>query len=234
MRRDSGDVFLIDVPAARMPWKAEWSPHGVVEVLEPWVADARRQRLLGVIERRIGSVTLLMDAPHDPHNGAAVLRSCDAFGLDTLHVVPQSEPFAAGRRVARGSECWVNVVVHDSPAQAIARLEANGFELVAAHPRGELLPQDLSTITRPCLVIGNEHDGISAALLSAARRSVQIPMRGFAESLNVSVAAAILLEAATRGRTGDLDDAARRTLYARGLYRSVNRAADVLSASRPR
>ena len=84
---------------------------------------------------------------------------------------------------------------------------------------------------RLCLVLGNERDGISGSLSAAASRSVRIPMRGFVESLNVSVSAAILLAAATPGRAGDLAEAQRRSLFARGLFSTVNRAAEVLAAA---
>ncbi|HEX6765678.1 MAG TPA: TrmH family RNA methyltransferase, partial [Polyangiaceae bacterium] len=83
-------------------------------------------------------------------------------------------------------------------------------------------------------VMGNEHDGIRESLENAATRTVRVPMRGFVESLNLSVAAALLLAAATKGREGDLSPEERTTLYATGLFRSVPRAGEILSASTPR
>ncbi len=232
MDRDDADAF--EPLAARWPWSADWSAEGVIEVLEPLVLAPRRERVRTVVEARLGSVVALMDAPHDPHNGAAVMRSCDAFGVQELHVVPRNEPFLVSGGVAKGTERWIDVIRHPTPEQAVQTLEGRGFELVATHPEGQLAPPDLADIPRLCLVLGNEHDGICEALQKAARRSVQIPMRGFVESLNVSVSAAVLLEAATRGRPGDLPEAEKRLLYARGLFRSVSRGADVLAASPPR
>jgi tRNA (guanosine-2'-O-)-methyltransferase len=194
------------------------------------VLDARRQRMLDVIERRVGSVTVVMDAPHDPHNGAAILRSCDAFGVQRVHVVPREEEFLVSGSVAKGTERWVDVHHHADPESAAAALKAEGFELVTTHPKGELLPEDLAALPRLALVLGNEHDGIREALCRAARRSVRIPMRGYVESLNVSVSAAILLAAALRGRPGDLPDPERRRLFALGLYRTVARAPEILAA----
>ena len=107
-------------------------------------------------------------------------------------------------------------------------LYKQGFQHFA---KGELEPADLAQVKKLCLVLGNEHDGIRDALAQAADRSVRIPMRGFVESLNVSVAAAVLLAAAAGPRPGDLPDRERRLLYARGLYQTVNRAAEVLEAS---
>jgi tRNA (guanosine-2'-O-)-methyltransferase len=79
-------------------------------------------------------------------------------------------------------------------------------------------------------VLGNERDGISAALSAAAEDSVRIPMRGFVESLNLSVAAAVLLSAALAGRPGDLSPAEEQRWYAVGLLRSVPRADEILGA----
>lgn len=230
MKRSSEGVFAPGrVP---VPWGPEWSTEEVIAVLEPLVLEPRRARLREVIARRLGSVTVLMDAPHDPHNGAAILRSCDAFGVGTVHVVPRQEEFLVAGSVAKGTERWVDVSIHASAGVAVEALRGEGFELVATHPRGELVPADLSRVPRLCLVLGNEHDGICEALTRAASRSVRIPMRGMVESLNVSVAAAILLAAATAERAGDLDPAARRTLYARGLHASVSRAGEILAARR--
>ena len=102
------------------------------------------------------------------------------------------------------------------------------MELVATRADGEMLPEELRALPRVALVLGNERDGISDPLRMACTRSVRVPMRGFVDSLNVSVTAAILLASATAGRKGDLDADARKRLYARGLYFSVTRAEDVL------
>jgi tRNA (guanosine-2'-O-)-methyltransferase len=202
----------------------------IIRILEDLVTDERRVRLLSVFSARLDAVTVVMDAPHDPHNGAAVLRSCDAFGLQRLHVVERSERFLSSKTVSRGSERWVDVRTYGSSQDAIEALVGSGHELVATHPAGELVPDDLRSIPKMALVLGNERDGIHEELERACRRSVRIPMRGFAESLNVSVTAAILLQHATHGRPGDLSEAERTKLYARALILTVPHAAEVLEA----
>lgn len=204
----------------------------VVEVgrlLEPHVTDERCARLRAVFAARLDAVTVLLDSPHDPHNGAAVLRSCDAFGVQRLHVVERVESFLAARSVARGSERWVEVRSHRSASAALAELRASGHELIATHPDGELRPSDLGSLGRVALVLGNERDGIGSELGRACQRSVRVPMRGFAESLNVSVTAAILLQHATLGRPGDLPQVERDALYARALVLTIPRAAEILA-----
>jgi tRNA (guanosine-2'-O-)-methyltransferase len=208
-----------------------WTARGVVELLEPLAGDDRTKTIAERVAARIGSVTLLMDGPQDPHNAAAALRSCDAFGVPELHVVPREDEFALGRKVTRGTERWVDVITYASAEAATKALTARGYELVATHPDGALVPEDLQKIPRVCLVMGNEHDGIREALEKATTRAVRIPMRGFVESLNLSVAAALLLSAATKGRAGDLSADERVELYAQGLLRSVPRASEILAAS---
>ena len=233
MRRRSAGVHPAEELISRSITQADaHDPDHVIRVLEPLVLDARRERLREVTNHRLGSVAVVFDAPHDPHNGAAVVRTCEAFGVHSLHVVESREAFLVATSVARSAEKWVDVRCHKSADLAIRELEAGGFELVAAQPDGELLPEDLARVPRLALVLGNERDGISEPLLEACGRSVRVPMRGFVESLNVSVTAAILLAAATAGRAGDLPAETRRRFYARCLYLSVAHAEDVLALGR--
>jgi tRNA (guanosine-2'-O-)-methyltransferase len=229
MRREDEDV-IDGALFSDAPWPSDWTAERVVAVLSPLALPERRARLDQVARARIGGVTILFDAPHDPHNGSAVLRSCDAFGVPELHVIPREESFLVGKRIAKGSQRWVDVVTHPSAEQAAAALHARGFVLAAATATGELVPEELATLPRVAIVLGNEHDGLSQALERVSDRSVRIPMRGLVESLNVSVAAGILLAAATRGRSGDLSPEEQLRYYARGLFYSVPRAAEVLRA----
>jgi tRNA (guanosine-2'-O-)-methyltransferase len=103
---------------------------------------------------------------------------------------------------------------------------------VATDPDGELVPEDLRQIPRLALVIGNERAGIASDLRRLCARAVRVPMRGFVDSLNLSVSTAVLLTAAVAGRQGDLPDAERLRLYARGLFLTVPRAAEVLLKKR--
>jgi tRNA (guanosine-2'-O-)-methyltransferase len=212
------------------PWCHPWTPERIIERLEQLVLERRRERFLVVIANRLGSVTLLLDELSDPHTRAAVVRSCDAFGVQELHALQETDEFSVHHAVAAGTERWVDVRHHRQPAVVLAELERRGFELIQTHPNGELAPDELATVPRLALILGNEHRGIAPVLVRAARRRVRIPMRGFVESLNVSVSAAILLAAATRGRAGDLSVAVKRHLYARALFYSVPRAAEVLEA----
>lgn len=226
---DDGDE-LLELAELAPPWAGGWSAARIIDHLEPLVLQRRSERLAEVIASRLGSVTLLLDELSDPHNRAAIVRSCDAFGVQQLHALQPGHQFSVHHGVAAGTERWVDVISHADPHAAVEHLRRRGFELIQTHPAGELSPDDLPRIPRVALILGNEHRGIDEVFAQAASRSVRIPMRGFVESLNVSVSAAVLLAAATRGRAGDLSARAKQHLYARGLFCSVPRAAEVLEA----
>lgn len=204
-------------------------PQTIIELLEPHVTDERKARLQQVLAARLANVTVLFDAPYDPHNGAAVIRSCDAFGVSTLHVVERQKPFVMAQSVARGSERWVEVIRHAQPAPAGRQLKDAGYMLVGAEAGGRLQPADLAKVPKLALVLGNEHDGIAEELRASCTEFVGVPMRGFVESLNVSVTSAILLAAAVTGREGDLDETELTRQYARALVLSVSKAREVLA-----
>jgi tRNA (guanosine-2'-O-)-methyltransferase len=221
--RRANELFGSDIPE-----EIAVDPAFAIETLEPLVTSERRARLAAVIGQRLEAVTVLMDAPHDPHNGGAVVRSCDAFGVQHLHVIERHEPFVVATTVAKGSEKWIDVHRHRAAEDAAAALSGGGYEFVATDPEGELLPEDLRAVRRLVLVIGNERAGIASDLRRLCARTVRVPMRGFADSLNLSVSTAVLLAAAVAGRQGDLSDGERLRLYARGLFLSTSRAAEVL------
>ncbi len=219
-RRSEGVLFSGEDGPPELPRPAE----EIIAVLGPMATEARIARVRAVIQQRVSAVRVVVDALHDPHNGAAIVRTCDAFGVQYVHAIERDETFAAARSVARGSQKWIDVVRHRDPAACIQQLHGLGFELVATHPEGELEPEDLARIPRVALVMGNEHEGIAEELRAACKRSVRVPMRGFVESLNVSVTTAILLHTALRGRPGDLDEETQRVLLARALLVTVPRA----------
>lgn len=233
MRRSTpgvvGSCDLIDARGARAE---AHDRERLIARLEPMVTDARRARLREVIAQRLGCVAAVFDRPYDPHNGAAVLRSCEAFGIQQLHVLErEGTPFTVARSVARSAEKWIDVVCHDTPASVVQWARSVDMILIATHPQGELEPEELSRIPRLALVLGSEREGIGGDLAAACVGRVRVPMRGFVESLNVSVTAAILLRAATQGRAGDLVSDERRRLYARGLYLSIEHAEEILAGS---
>lgn len=223
MRRDDPDVYqvgpplVLPAPAAR-----------VIEALSPLVTEARLRRIEEVVARRKRAVAVVLEGLTDPHNTSAVLRSCDAFGVQSVHVVAGKHGFPAAHRVSKGTHRWLDVARHETAARCLQSLRERGYRVVVATMGGALSPEDLASIDRVALVFGNEHAGPSEEARNGADDTCAIPMVGFVESLNVSVAAAITLYVAAARRPGDLDAAEREELTARFLMSTVRDAERVV------
>ena len=219
MRRDVPESFELtadqSLPAA---------PEAVCAALEPMLTEARRRKIAEVIAARSSSVVPVLDGLIDPHNVAAVLRSAEAFGVQEVHLIRSPQPFLASQRVAQGTQRWVDVVEHASAAACVAGLRTRGYRVYVAAMDGDVPPDALAALSRVAIVFGNEHAGVSDELRGLADGAYTIPMRGFVQSLNVSVAAALTMFAATRDRPGDLTGEQRLLLRARFCMASVPRA----------
>ena len=210
-------------------------PALVCQALAPLLGEERRQRIEEVIEARLDSLTVVVENLHDPRNGAAVLRSCEAFGLQTVHVVEAAERFRFSAEVSQGCEKWMDVERHATFAAAQARLRADGFALYAAVPDGKV-PLEALDFSRPAaIVVGNEHSGLTSGAIALADVPFAIPMAGMTRSLNLSVATALIVShAASRrraalGRAGDLDEPSRAALRARFYAASVRGAETIVA-----
>ncbi|NNK61968.1 MAG: tRNA (guanosine(18)-2'-O)-methyltransferase TrmH [Gemmatimonadetes bacterium] len=161
----------------------------------------RFARIEAVLSRRQPDLTVLMDRVHKPHNLSAVARSCDAVGVLEVHAVPAGAETELHRDTSAGSSKWVPVRSHPSTEAALALLRDEGFRTVAAHPDPAAVDFRALDYTAPtAFVVGTELEGLSAAALAQVDRTVVVPMRGMVQSLNVSVATALLLYEAERQR----------------------------------
>lgn len=223
MKRDHPDVIELGA-LAPLPARAD----EIVRRLSPLVTPQRLARMDAVIARRTRSLVPVLEDLADPHNGAAVMRSADAFGCHEVHVIEQRHPFAVSHRVTRGTHRWLELIKHESTEACVESLRTRGYRVYVASMEGGTSPEALAAIERVAVVFGNEHKGPSPAMRSAADGTYAIPMVGFVESLNVSVASAITLYVAARGRHGDLDDDAKMEIRARFLMATVRDAERVL------
>lgn len=171
----------------------------------------RIARLQAVLDRRQPDLTVITDFVHKPRNLSAVLRCCDAAGVLQLHAVLGDADYRAYRGTARGSQQWVQVRRYTSLEDALSSPRVEGFQRVVAHLSDSSVDFREVDYTRPtALVLGAERRGPSDAALAAADRHIRIPMVGMVESLNVSVAAGIVLTEAQRQRQlAGLYDASR-------------------------
>jgi tRNA (guanosine-2'-O-)-methyltransferase len=166
---------------------------------------------------------VVLDRLLDPHNVAAILRTSEGLGLCAAHVVPNADgDTGAHRRVTQDADKWIDVVAHPSGAEAARSLAAQGFAVWAGHLGVEAQPYHAIPADGPvALLFGHEHEGPSAATLACCAGTFRIPMAGFTQSFNVSVAAGIALAQICAARrallrsAGDLSAPAKALLRAR-------------------
>lgn len=161
----------------------------------------RFAKLKAVLAERQPDLTVLTDGVHKSHNVSAVLRTCDAVGVHRLHAVSPEGELRRHHMIAGGSKRFVEVGVHATIEAAIAALKGEGFRLLAAHSSPDALDyREADYTSKVAIVLGAELEGPSPYALEHADARIAIPMHGMVESLNVSVAAAVILFEAERQR----------------------------------
>ena len=162
------------------------------DILEGMITPRRMERLLGVLGARLGALRVVVENLKHPHNVNAVLRTCEALGVQHVHLVDPGREFYIHRRIAKGSHKWLTLHRHGAFAPCAAELHAAGFRLYAAMPSAGATPVDRIDVGDPvALVFGNESEGVSPEARDICDGCYVVPMTGFVESFNVSVAAAI-------------------------------------------
>lgn len=161
----------------------------------------RFAKLKAVLDRRQPDLTVLAEDVHKSHNISAILRTCDAVGIAELHAVSPGGEFARHRMISGGSRKWVRTRQHVDISSAIDHLHSFNYQIVAAHFSADAEDYRSLDFTRPtALLLGAELMGVSDEAAALADRRLFVPMRGLVESLNVSVAAAVILYEAARQR----------------------------------
>lgn len=161
----------------------------------------RKQRIVDTACRRQHDLTVFMERVHKPHNLAAVLRTCDAVGILHAHAVPGQHGLPALNNTAQGAQRWVGLTRHADTATGLGELRKAGFTCCAAHFSERAVDFRSIDYTRPtAIVLGTEKFGVSEEALALCDREIIIPMHGMTQSLNVSVACALILYEAERQR----------------------------------
>lgn len=206
----------------------------VVEVLEEFVSPVRRARMAAALEARTRELVVVLEDIYDEHNASAVLRTADAFGIHEVHVVERKVRFVLQPKTSLGAHKWLDVQRHRDAGEAYAALRARGYQVWASSVREGSIPIGALDPSGPvALVFGNEHEGLSEQAVEAAHARFQVPMVGFVESLNVSVATAVamydvLARKRSSGRAIGLERLEKRRLYAEWLALSVRGARPIL------
>jgi tRNA (guanosine-2'-O-)-methyltransferase len=211
---------------------ARHGPEVVVAALRPILSDERVARIEGVLDARLAGLTIVVENLYDPHNGAAAVRSAEAFGLVAVHAVEATGRFHASPAVTIGCDKWIDL--HRHPDVAAARAALPGMIHVAAAPGAGATVDDLPAGAPCAFWFGNEHDGLSAEALAACSHRVEIPMFGFTRSFNLSVSAALILARASErrraalGQAGDLPAEERARRRARWYAQDIRGAEEII------
>ena len=166
-----------------------------IACLSEFMTAERYGVLRGSVAMRTHYMTVLAENLYHGQNAAALIRHCDAFGVQRMHTVETLCSFQPNPVIARGSERWVDIERHASTSEALAALRCEGYRIVATTPhREDVTPETFDVTKGPfALVFGTEHAGISDEAIAGADEFLRIPMCGLVESLNVSASAAILI-----------------------------------------
>jgi tRNA (guanosine-2'-O-)-methyltransferase len=171
----------------------------LINHLSEFITVERLKLFEKVLEQRTSYITLVLEDIFQPQNASAVLRTCDCFGIQHIHIIENRNKFTVGREVAMGASKWLSLHKYNQNEQnsldAIKTLKIKGYRIVATSPHinDRFLPEfDLSK-GKIALVFGSELPGISETIMNEADEFLKIPMYGFTESFNISVSAAIVL-----------------------------------------
>ena len=165
------------------------------------VLPRRFQRIKNVLNSRMGDLTVLIEGVNKPHNLSAIIRTCDAAGVFQANFICDNNKVKTFNSTAQGSQKWVKLRNHESYSKATNTLRKEGFKLYGTSLNENSIDyRDLDFTKNTCFVLGAEKWGLSKGLNAEVDESIYIPMNGMVQSLNVSVAGAILLFEAIRQR----------------------------------
>lgn len=209
----------------------ETTLHALAGHLASFVTPERLAAIDRALANRTRHITVVLEDIYQMHNASAVVRSCECFGMQDLHVIEAGNRFEVNKSIVQGAAKWVTIRRHRGPAptrRCLEGLKEDGYRIVAMNPEPDSLPIDELPLERPlALCFGSEEPGLSRQALDLADMTATIPMQGFTRSLNLSVSAGITLRhLGTRlrrsGGEWNLDTGRRNRLRALWLARSIS------------
>ncbi len=165
------------------------------------MSPERLARITQMLNHRQPELTVFLEQVHKPHNLAAIVRTADAVGVSDVHATWENNAKRLSGSTATGSQNWVNVHSYDNLDDAVKELRAQGMQIIATNLSDTAVDFREVDYTKPtAILMGQEKHGISEEALALADQDVIIPMVGMCQSLNVSVASALILYEAQRQR----------------------------------
>jgi len=213
------------------------TPSRIIELLAPFMTERRLRRIREVVERRTRTVLPVVEGLVNTGNVSAVMRSAEALGYQDVHVVKgaNEKRYKHSKRTTQGAQHWLDVWRWPDAEAFVGAMHESGYRVVVTALREDARSiRDVDFTEPTALVVGNELEGASDAMLERADEAVVIPLDGFTESFNVSVAASVGLYHARedrirrQGRHADLTDDEQEALVARFCLRSVTNAEAVI------
>jgi tRNA (guanosine-2'-O-)-methyltransferase len=170
----------------------------LLSYLKQFVSDNRQAKFEEVLNFRTRYLTIVLEDLYQPHNASAVLRSCDIFGVQDIHIIENKNAYTVNKDIAMGSPKWLTLhkyrKAENNTAECIQQLKQKGYRIVATRPDPNGYNINDLPIDKPvALFFGTELTGISETVEQMADSFVQIPMFGFTESFNISVSAALCM-----------------------------------------
>lgn len=175
--------------------------------LEGFITENRKDGFLRILKNRTKHFTVAIEDVFQLHNTSAVMRSCEVFGLQELHVVEQKFGKDIDKEIAMGAEKWVDIHRYSTITDCLSNLKKSGYQIIATTPHNDSCLLHEFDISKPAaLFFGTERDGLSEEVMQMADGFLKIPMVGYTESLNISVSAAIIIQDLTnRLRQSNID-----------------------------
>ena len=198
-----------------------------IAYLEQFVTENRKKIFHDILEKRTRHFTVVLEDLYQMHNVSAVIRSCDIFGLQDVHIIQKKYDPKLSHAIAKGAEKWLDIYRHKETTQTINELKEKGYQIVATTPHTDDVLLSEFDVSKPsAFFFGVEKDGLSDIVLQEADVFMKIPMYGFTESLNISVAAALIMyETTEKLRKSDvkwkLSEDEKREIYQTWLERSI-------------
>lgn len=210
----------------------------LVEYLREFATEDRWERINTVIDKRTRYISVILEDIYQPHNASAVLRSCDCFGIQDVHIVENKNEFSPNQGITIGADKWISLHSYNKPGKnntkhCYRQLKKQGYKIIATTPHeDDVTIDEVSLDQKMALVFGAELTGLSDHALEYADGYAKIPMVGFSESFNISVSAALCLyDLSTRLRKSrddwKLEESEKLDLRLNWLKKSV-RAPDKL------
>ena len=205
--------------------------------LEGFVTEKRKNTFKNILLNRTRHFTVVLEDIFQQHNSSAVIRSCDVFGIQDIHIIENKYHSKVSRHVAKGSQKWLNLNNYkedkNNTKDCLTRLKNEGYQIIATSPHNNTCTlHDLDISKKSAFIFGVEKSGVSEEVLINSDEIITIPMVGFTESLNISVAAAIILENLTNKLRNSnypwrLSEKEQEILYANWLEKSINNVDEI-------